>query len=163
MVRGVLHTVQLFQQISASLSKIIIELNVVGPAPPFGGSLLGGSIFGETLFGKPQLELPGVPDRIDRLDWVELLCPSTAVNELVLRVELSENIVHVLEVAKREMAAHVLPALHTLTFIDRFVSARQNAGRPVPVKTLAPLWEMGEALATFKFFSQVVYDWKVPL
>ncbi|KAH8999887.1 hypothetical protein EDB86DRAFT_2828167 [Lactarius hatsudake] len=95
---------------------------------------------GETLFGKPLLELPGVPDRINRLDWIEFLRPFTAVNQLVLRGELSENIIRALELARGEMTAHVLPALHTLTFIDQpspsveeFVSTRQNAGRPVTI------------------------------
>ncbi|KAH9165699.1 hypothetical protein EDB89DRAFT_2008119 [Lactarius sanguifluus] len=140
MVRGVLHTVQILQHISASLSN-----SPPSDQPPvagslYGGPLLGGMFGGETLFGKPLLELPGVPDRINRLDWIEFLRPFTAVNQLVLRGELSENIIRALELARGEMTAHVLPALHTLTFIDQpspsveeFVSTRQNAGRPVTI------------------------------
>ncbi|KAI9451452.1 hypothetical protein BJY52DRAFT_1352066 [Lactarius psammicola] len=149
MVRGVLHSVQVLQQISASLSNVV-ELSLIGPAPPsdeppFGGSLysgsrFGGSLFGETLFGRPLLELPGVPDRINHIDWIEFLRPFTALNSLVLRGELSENIIRALEWLRGDLSIYVLPALHSLQFIDkpsisveRFVSTRQNAGRPVTI------------------------------
>ncbi|KAN0134720.1 hypothetical protein V8E53_007505, partial [Lactarius tabidus] len=150
MVRGVLHAVQLFQQISASLTNIA-NLTLVGPAPasadpPFGGSLYGGSrfagsLFGETLFGRPLLELPGVQDSIDHIDWIGLFRPFTGVNKLCLRGELSENVIHALELVRGDMTAKLLPALRALKFIreqptvsvDQFVSTRQKAGRPVSV------------------------------
>jgi hypothetical protein len=150
MVRGVLHSVQLFQQISASISNIA-RLTLMGPAPasadpPFGGSLYGGSrfagsLFGETLFGRPLLELPGVQDSIDHIDWIGLLRIFPRVDSLFLRGELSENIILALELVSGDMVAKVLPALHTLQFckerptvsVNRFVSVRQNAGRPVTV------------------------------
>lgn len=150
MVRGVLHSVQLFQQISASLSNIV-NLTLVGPSPasadsPFGGSLYGGSrfaasLFGETLFGRPLLELPGVQDSIEHIDWIGLFRPFTGVNTLYLRGELSENVIHALELVGGDMTAKLLPALRALKFVreqptvsvNRFVSTRQNAGRPITV------------------------------
>jgi hypothetical protein len=150
MVRGVLHAVQLFQQISASLTNIA-NLTLVGPAPasadpPFGGSLYGGSrfagsLFGETLFGRPLLELPGVQDSIDQIDWIGLFRPFTGVNKLYLRGELSENVIHALELVGGDMTAKLLPALRALKFIreqptvsvHRFVSTRRDAGRPITV------------------------------
>ncbi|KAN0134753.1 hypothetical protein V8E53_007538 [Lactarius tabidus] len=132
MVRGVLHSVQLFQQISTSISISSIDnLTLIGPAPasaepPFGGSLYGGSryggsLFGETLFGLLRI-FPGV-------------------DSLYLRGELPENIIQALELASGDMVAKVLPALHTIEFckeqptvsVNRFVSVRQNAGRPVTI------------------------------
>jgi hypothetical protein len=152
MVRGVLHSVQLFQQISTSISISSIDnLTLIGPAPasaepPFGGSLYGGSryggsLFGETLFGRPLLELPGVQDSIDHIDWIGLLRIFPGVDSLYLRGELPENIIHALELASGDMVAKVLPALHTIEFckeqptvsVNRFVSVRQNAGRPVTI------------------------------
>ena len=72
MVRSILHSVQVLQQISASLPNIV-TLSFTGPAPPYGGSLYGvsrfsGTLFGETLLGRPLLELPGVQDSIDPID-----------------------------------------------------------------------------------------------
>ena len=149
MVRGILHSVQLCQQISASISNNT-ELYLIGPSPPsseppFGGSLysrsrFGGSLLDET-FGRPLLELPGIQDSIDHIDWVEFLRIFTGVNSLQLRGELHDNIVHALELVTRDMVAKVLPALHTLQFfeepptvsVNRFVTVRQNAGRPVNI------------------------------
>jgi hypothetical protein len=147
MVRGILHSVQVLQQISASLSNIV-DLNFTGPAPPsdeppYGGSLygasrFGGSLFGETLSGIPLLQLPGVQDSIGLIDWIDLLRPFTGVNTLRLRGELSENVIRALE--REEMVAQLMPALQTLQFVDqppisveRFISTRQNAGRPVTI------------------------------
>ncbi|KAF8269919.1 hypothetical protein EI94DRAFT_867012 [Lactarius quietus] len=152
MVRGVLHSVQLLQQLSATFSGIR-ALTLVGPSPasaepPFGGSLYGGSrfaasLFGETLCGRPLLEIPGVQDSIEYIDWIGLLRPFTGVNKLYLRGELSENVINALELVQGDMVAKILPALHRLQFVreqppptvsvDRFVSIRQNAGRPVTI------------------------------
>ena len=155
MVRGILHSVQLCQQLSALFSSIV-DLYLCGPAPasnqpPYGGSLYGGSrfsnslgsMFGETIFGRPLLEFPGVQDSIDNIDWIGLLRLFTAVTKLGLRGELSENIIYVLELVRGDMTAKVLPALHTLEFVrerppptlstHRFVSTREEAGRPVTI------------------------------
>jgi hypothetical protein len=152
MVRGILHSVQLCQQLSTLFSSIV-DLYLYGPAPasdqsPYGGSLYGGSrfagsMFGETLFGRPLLELPGVQDSIDTIDWIGLLRPFTAVTTLDLRGELSENIINALEFVRGDMIDKVLPALHTLRFVreqppptlstHRFVSTRRDAGRPVTI------------------------------
>ncbi|KAH9037018.1 hypothetical protein EDB84DRAFT_1437535 [Lactarius hengduanensis] len=74
------------------------------------------------------------------MDLLELLRPFTAANTLQLRGELMKSIVCALELAKGEMTAQILPALHTLRFddetsvpVERFISTRQNAGRPVTV------------------------------
>jgi hypothetical protein len=153
MVRGVLHSVQLFQQISASISSIA-HLILVGPAPafsqpekPFGTSsgfaeiLFGEANCRQTLSGRPLLELSGVKDSIDDIDWIEFLRVFTGVESLFLRGELSEEIIQALELVSGDMVTTVLPALHTLEFcrkrptvsVNRFVSVRQNAGRPVTI------------------------------
>jgi hypothetical protein len=143
MVRGVLHSIQVLQQISSSLSGII-DLSFDGPAPPsdeplYGGSRFG-SLFGGTLSGIPLLELPGVPDSIDPIDWIELLRPFTGVDTLRLRGELVDCVIRALEWLREDMATQILPALRSLHFADlpsisveRFVSQRQNAGRPVTI------------------------------
>ncbi|KAH9165696.1 hypothetical protein EDB89DRAFT_273471 [Lactarius sanguifluus] len=149
-VRGVVHSVQVLQQLSASLSGVI-DLSLCGPAPPsneppsinplFGDSLFGMPLFGGPMFGGSLLSgLPGVQERLGDMDILELLRPFTAANTLQLRGELMKSIVHALELVKGEMTAQILPALHKLRFddetsvpVERFISARQNAGRPVTV------------------------------
>ena len=157
-IRGVLHSVQVFHQLSESLSNIahLIVRGLPRDEPPpdlltfnristfLGGpSLLGGmGVFGEpTLGGVPLRELPGVGDRLDRFDWLDFLRPFTAVRTLNLRGELTEDIVHALEWVRGDMIAEILPNLQTLYFFDqpssmstdKFVSLRQNSGRPVTV------------------------------
>ncbi|KAH9016377.1 hypothetical protein EDB83DRAFT_229513 [Lactarius deliciosus] len=149
-VRGVVHSVQVLQQLSASLSGVI-DLSLCGPAPPsneppsinplFGDSLFGVPLFGGPMFGGSLLSgLPGVQERLDDMDLLELLRPFTTANTLQLRGELMKSIVCALELAKGEMTAQILPALHTLRFddetsvpVEQFISTRQNAGRPVAV------------------------------
>jgi hypothetical protein len=157
MVRGVLHSAQVMQQISASISNNT-ELFLVGPAPastepPFGGPLYGGDRFRRSLFPpgslfslpvavtSPREEL-GVPNSIDHIDWIGLFRPFTGVNTLSIRGgDLSESIVHALELVSGDMVAKVLPALHSLVFVrerpvvsvHQFVSVRQNSGRLVTV------------------------------
>ena len=158
MVRGVLHSVQVMQQISAVISNIP-RLCLIGPAPastepPFGGSLYGSTRFAKRLLPQgslftmgvhgvtPREEQPGVPDSIDHIDWIGLFRPFTGVEELVIRgADLSESIVHALEKVSEDMVAKVLPALRSLVFarerptvsVNQFVSVRQKAGRPVTV------------------------------
>ena len=129
MVRAILHSVQVLQQISALLSGVT-NLGFNGPAPPsnqppYGGSMysrspIAGTAFGEALFGdlKPLLELPGVQDSVDRIDWRDLLRPFPGVLTLNLHGELSECVVRALEWLNEEMAAHILPALRTLRFTE---------------------------------------------
>lgn len=72
---------------------------------------------------------------------MELLRIFTGVNSLQLHGELPDNIIHALELVTGDMVAKVLPALHTLQFfeerptvsVNRFVTVRQNAGRPVNI------------------------------
>ena len=75
---------------------------------------------------------------------MELLRIFTGVKSLQLHGELPDNIVHALELVTGDMVAKVLPALHTLQFfeerptvwsvsVNRFVTVRQNAGRPVNI------------------------------
>ena len=153
MIRGVLHSVELFQQISATLTNIV-SLTLLGPASttpelpfgPFSEFLFGESrfarSFGQTLGGKPLLDFPGVKDSTDDIDWIALFRPFTGVKTLRLRGELSDNVIRALElVGGNIMTAKLLPALHAVRFVkerptvsvDRFVSKRQNAGRPVTI------------------------------
>ena len=73
------------------------------------------------------------------LAW--LLSLLAHVLALTLHGELHDNIVHALELVTGDMVAKVLPALHTLQFfeerptvsVNRFVTVRQNTGRPVNI------------------------------
>ena len=158
MVRGILHSVQVLQQISASISNTH-GLDLVGPAPastepPFGGSLYGSTRFAKTLLPQgslftmgvygvtPREEQSGVPDSIDHIDWIGLFRLFTGAEELVIRgAELSESVVHALEKVSGDAVTKVLPALRSLIFarerptvsVAQFVSVRQKAGRPVTV------------------------------
>ena len=159
MVRGVLHSVQVMQQMSTLISNIP-RLSLVGPAPastepPFGGSLYGSTRFAKTLLPQgslftmgvhgvtPREEQPGVPDSIDHIDWIGLFRLFTGVEELVIRgAELSESVVHALEKVSEDMIAKVMPALRSLIFarerptvsVHQLIFVRQKTGRPVIVQ-----------------------------
>ena len=153
MVRGVLHSIELFQQISATLTNVV-SLTLLGPESttpelpfgPFSEFLFGESrfarSFGQTLCGKPLLDFPGVQDSTDDIDWIALFRPFTGVNTLRLRGELSDNVIRALELVGGDiMTAKLLPALRAVRFVeerptvsvDQFVSKRKNAGRPVTI------------------------------
>ncbi|KAI9451450.1 hypothetical protein BJY52DRAFT_1352059 [Lactarius psammicola] len=137
-VREALHLVQLLHQVSASLFNVV-DLTVRGPQSCGGQWVAGGAGFrGEPLLPPP----PGRQDSIDHIEWLALLRPFTAVNTLHLRGELSGNLVNALEWVKGEVIA--LPALHVLHLedpsisVERFISARQNVGRPVVINLRLP-------------------------
>jgi hypothetical protein len=74
----------------------------------------------------------------DRIPWLELLRPFTAVKALSVVDELTDHISLALNSVTGERATEVLPALELLFFenqkvasIKKFVAARQNVGCPV--------------------------------
>ena len=89
-----------------------------------------------------SIQLPGWEEKIQ---WLELFHPFTAVKDLYIASEFTSRIVPTLQELVRERVTEVLPALQTLFFeeplqsgpfqetIERFVAARQLAGHHIAV------------------------------
>lgn len=161
MAREALHSIQILHQLSSSLVNVV-DLTVCGPTegplfPKFAnGVFFGGAMFGDLppitlpsggpLFdGEPLFpDPPGRQDSIDHIEWHALLRPFTAVATMRVRGELSENLVCALEWVRGGMAAQILPVLRILHLedpsipVEQFISARQNAGRPVAINIRLP-------------------------
>jgi len=76
----------------------------------------------------------------DRILWLQLLRPFTAVKVLSVQNALSPHVAFALQSVTGERAAEVLPALELLclqdfsqpmAYVEEFVEARRNVGRPV--------------------------------
>ena|SRR6266702_3728997 len=74
----------------------------------------------------------------DRIEWLGLLRPFTAVKALSVREEISYHVAPALNNVAGARAAEVLPALELLflenrqvTSVKKFIAARRNVGRPV--------------------------------
>ncbi|KAH9166919.1 hypothetical protein EDB89DRAFT_180115 [Lactarius sanguifluus] len=108
---------------------------------PFAGGLTGllSQIFG-TLSNVDSLFVSSVYlDEVDdEIEWSDILPLFTAVKELRARDYVSQRIAFELgRLVEEQETAEVLPALELLyledqgSFVDEFVAARRNAGRPV--------------------------------
>jgi hypothetical protein len=76
-------------------------------------------------------------EEADNIDWLELLCPFTAVETLNVSQEFSEMVAHALEEMLAETANQVLPALYSLLLegehmksIEKLFTTLQDRGRP---------------------------------
>jgi len=93
------------------------------------------------------------PQWQDKMQWVDLFHPFTALKALHIPRELGPRIAPVLQELTEPRAAEVLPALDSLVFEDinpsgalqdavqRFIAAREFAGRPVDVRRWDDKWE----------------------
>ena len=92
---------------------------------------------------------PNIDELGESIQWLELFRPFTAVKALSVDNELSWHIAFALHDVTGERAAEVLPALELLcledkpvTSVEKFITARQNMGRPVSViKKVREFWE----------------------
>ena len=89
----------------------------------------------------------------DKMQWVDLFHPFTALEALHIPKELGPRIAPVLQELTQPRAAEVLPALNSLIFeqlepsgslqgaIQQFIAARGLAGHPVNVRRWDDKWE----------------------
>lgn len=96
---------------------------------------------------------PREPQWQDKMQWVDLFHPFTALKALHIPRELGPRIAPVLQELSEPRAAEVLPALDSLVVEDlessevlqgavqRFIAARGFAGRPVDVRRWDNKWE----------------------
>jgi hypothetical protein len=99
---------------------------------------------------------PREPQWQDKVQWVDLFHPFTAVKALHVPRELGPRIAPVLQELAGPRAAEVLPALDSLIFeelgelessgslqgaIQQFIAARESAGHPVEVRRWEGKWE----------------------
>jgi hypothetical protein len=99
---------------------------------------------------------PREPQWQDKVQWVDLFHPFTAVKALHIPRELGSRIAPVLQELTEPRAAEVLPALDSLVFeelrelesseslqgaIQQFIAARASAGHPVEVHRWESKWE----------------------
>jgi hypothetical protein len=94
----------------------------------------------ESMSGQPHWQ-----DDIENNQWLELFHPFTAVKDLYISSEFMPHIAAALKELVGERVTEVLPALQTLVLeeplpsgpvretIERFVAARQLAGRPIVI------------------------------
>ncbi|KAI9454366.1 hypothetical protein F5148DRAFT_430104 [Russula earlei] len=110
---------------SLLLLSTLVQLDIVDPLPP---------------------TLPSQwKDDMETTQWLQLLDPFTAVNDLRLSDQVGRHVCQALEELAEERVTEVLPSLQNIflsdlgplesvpKFIERFVAARQLSGHPVAV------------------------------
>jgi len=108
------------------------------------------------LSGVEQLDIRECPSRgpdwQDRMQWVDLFLPFTAVASLHIPKEFGQRMALVLQELTEPRATGVLPALKSVIFeelpsgclqgaIEQFLAARERSGHPVNVRRWDSKWE----------------------